>query len=224
MAKTNTRKVSAAQAAINAAKADEAAKTKAATTAAPATKPETAPKPTKEELLAQHKPNYLHHYAEVTGGKKFKGKTVEIAWVFINKRFQPSCRIVVDGVLEFMDASNLTVGDKLPKARIDELEKARTAEAEATVYLPVDVRRVTEGAVQLKNPGWFKPSYFPKSMVTNTGAVDEKGRDIYELPVWKIRKENGNDCVDAALAIQDKMQAIVDAYDGEEGEIPEGDE
>ncbi len=156
----------------------------------------------------------------VIGGRKHKGKTVGI--LYASQR--PNARgdliaLAFDTTDEtretfWVNQKQIEATDQKVDASImDAYKKQREADVAETFYIPAYAARVTEKAVSLRYPGWYKDIWFPKSDITTTEAVINAGTDdekrIYEVAAWRVRKEAGADSYAALKAKQAEFAKLV---------------
>lgn len=201
---------SAASAAVAKAKA-AAEKAKAAT----ATKAAAAPK--EQPAAEQPKFTELHHMlCKVVGGKKNKGETVKVFLASSKKnRFGglTARAETADGEKIWLDQKHLEVVGKMDAKDVKRLDAERDAENNETLYIAANIGIEKDNAVRLDYPGWFKKLWFPKTMITDTGATlaDAAKTPIYEIVAWKVKREVGMDSYNVLKDKQADLEKIVNA-------------
>lgn len=160
------------------------------------------------------------HHCEITGGSKDRaekdpryavGSKVDCVWVGANRYLGQSARIAFsDGSEGFIDPKFLKKGKPFTDAEKAKAMAERQAEADDTVYIAATVTRENDNAVLIEYQGWFSGKWFPKKLVTKTGATDGE-LPIWEIPAWKVRKDIGNDALDHLRSKQDRWTAMVNA-------------
>lgn len=160
------------------------------------------------------------HHCEITGGSETRiakdgryaiGAKVDCTWVGANKFLGQSARITFsDGSTGFIDPKFLKAGKPFSDAEKAKAMAEREAETSDTLYIAATISRENDKAVLMEYQGWYAAKWFPKTMVTKTGAMDGD-IPIWEIPVWKVRKDIGNDAVAALMAKQDHLTELVNA-------------
>jgi hypothetical protein len=175
-----------------------------AKTITPQEKRDAARKAAEEEFAG-----VLMHVCKVIGGRKVpEGHKVDCIQITTNRYNTPIARVVYKGEWIWMQPKHLEAVEVLPKAK----EAAYAAELDeqqnATLLVPCNVLSERDRSVKLRNPGWFGGLWFAKSMVERLdGEFD--GLEIFELPVWKIRKEVGAAAIETLESMQDKIGKAV---------------
>lgn len=150
----------------------------------------------------------VNHTAIVEGGKKLpEGTTVEVTWVGKNKFGGNTARIVCKDKpeVQWYDPKHLKKGKALPKERIAALEAQREAEKSESVLVIGTVRVERDKSVLIDMTGW-KGHWFAKEHAQIVGEFED-GKKLFDLPVWKIRKDSGQGMVDALISDQDAITA-----------------
>lgn len=157
-----------------------------------------------------------HKVCKVTGGKKHKGETVSVFLASAKKnRFGAlSARAEnSEGEKVWIDQKHLEIVGPMDAKDIKRLDDERESENNETLYIAANIGVEKDAAVRVDYPGWFKKLWFPKTMITDTGAVmaDEAKTPIYEIVAWKVKREVGMDSYNMLLAKQPELEAIVNA-------------
>jgi hypothetical protein len=163
----------------------------------------------REELLASVA-GLEFQTCEIIGGKKFpKGEKFDCIKVGVSKWGKAYAVISVDGDDQFCDPANLKPLKALVPAKVA-LVKAGLEEArDAVIVVSGTIKRESENAVLLSHHGWFKPRWFPKSLITNLGDHEDGEQNLYEVPVWKIKADHGPLGVEALEALQEGFQKML---------------
>lgn len=152
---------------------------------------------------------------EVTGGKKWPGRRATVLSVGKSRRFESVYAMLrIDGETEnaFADPKHLKVIGAEKPAKIAALQAEVEAAREATLLVSGKVREERETSVLLDHYQWYRPVWFPKSLLTlMTTDPMENGEHLYEVPRWKVLSALKAKGTEALEARQEEWQAIVDA-------------
>ena len=178
-------------------------------------KTETAPK-SREELLATVA-GFEFHTCEIVGGRNFPlGEKFDCIKVGISSYGKPYTVISVNGEDKFCDPKNLKVLKPMTEAKAVAAKAALEEAKEATLIVGGTVKNESEKAVLIAHHGWFKPKWFPKSLVTLLGDHEDGEQSLYEVPRWKIAADHGPDGLKALQGLQSAYEAMLE----EEDDIP----
>lgn len=170
---------------------------------------EASSKPTREELLASVA-GLEFQTVQITGGKKFPvGEKFECIKVGVSKWGKAYTILMVEGEEQFCDPGNVKALKPLLPARIAAIKASLEEARDAVLILSGSVKNESDSAVLIKHHGWFKPRWFPKSLISVLGEHEDGEQSLYEVPAWKIRADHGPDGVAALEALQDGFNAML---------------
>jgi hypothetical protein len=164
---------------------------------------------TREELLATVA-GLEFQTCEIVAGRKFPiGEKFDCIKVGVSRWNKPYAVISVNGNDEFCDPANLKPLKAFAPAKIASTTAKLEADKEATLILSGTVKRESENAVLISHHGWFKPRWFPKSLITVIGDHSDGEQNLYEVPMWKIKADHGPVGVADLEALQDGFQKML---------------
>lgn len=166
-------------------------------------------KPTREELLASVA-GLEFQTVEIVSGRKFPiGEKFDCVKVGVSKWGKAYAVLSVDGDDQFCDPANLKAVKAFAPAKIAATTAKLEADKEATLVVSGTVKRESENAVLISHHGWFKPRWFPKSLITVIGDHEDGEQSLYEVPTWKVRADHGPQGVAALESLQEGFQEML---------------
>jgi hypothetical protein len=167
-------------------------------------------KMTRDELLATVSP-FEFQTCEIVAGRNFPiGEKFDCIKVGISSYGKPYTVISVNGTDKFCDPKNLKVLKPMVEAKVAAAKAALEEAKEATLIVGGTVKNESEKAVLISHHGWFKPKWFPKSLVTKIGDHEDGEQNLYEVPRWKIQADHGPDGVKALQSLQDGYEKMLE--------------
>ena len=161
------------------------------------------------ELMATVAP-FEFHTVEIIGGKKFpKGEKFECVKVGVSKWNKAYIILSVDGEDEFCDPANVKAVKALAPARTALVKAEQEEKKNAVMILSGIIKAESPNAVCIKHHQWFKPVWFPKSLVTELGEHEDGEQNLYEVPVWKIKADHGPEGIEALSELQTGFEKML---------------
>jgi hypothetical protein len=173
----------------------------------------------REELLASVS-QFEFQTCEIVGGRNFPiGEKFDCIKVGVSGYGKPYTVISVNGEDRFCDPKNLKVLKPMTEAKIAAAKAALEEAKEATLIVGGTIKNESEKAVLISHHGWFKPKWFPKSLVTKIGDHEDGEQNLYEVPRWKIHADHGPAGVKALAALQDGYEAMLEPEEKPEPKV-----
>jgi len=146
---------------------------------------------TREEMLTELSA-FLFHTCEIVGGRNFPiGEKFDCVKVGVSGYGKPYTVLSVNGEDKFCDPKNLKPLKALTDAKAAAAKAAQDEAREATLIVSGTIKNESEKAVLLQHHMWFKPRWFPKSLITLLGDHEDGEQKLYEVPRWKVQADHG---------------------------------
>lgn len=174
----------------------------------------------REELLEEVR-EFEFQTCEIVGGRKFEiGAKFDCIKVGISSYGKAYTVLSVNGEDQFCDPKNLKVLRPMTEAKIAASKAALEEAKEATLIVSGTIKNESEKAVLLSHHNWFKPKWFPKTLITKLGDHEDGEQSLYEVPRWKILADHGPNGVKELQALQAGFEEMLGIEDEEEVEEP----
>lgn len=152
---------------------------------------------------------FAFNMVEVTGGKQFLGQKAECVKSGVTRWKRPFAILVIDDEEEFVNPAHLKIVKPLPEARVAAIKAKQEADREAVIMIGGIVKQESEKAILFSHHAWFRPMWFPKSMVTKIGDHDDGKQTIFEFPLWKIKRELNEEAFAALESLQSGYEKML---------------
>lgn len=141
--------------------------------------------------------------------KPVKGMTCKVMKTGKSKRYGTDYALVMIGDETLsVQPHHLTKGKPFPEAELIAFEESQKEEREARIILPAVATAESGGGVLLRYVNSFVGVWFPKKETNHVGEFDAD-TDLYEVPLWIVRRRFGAETVDALLEKQNAYSKMV---------------
>lgn len=167
-------------------------------------------KVSREELLATVTP-FEFQTCEIVAGRNFPiGEKFDCIKVGISSYGKPYTVISVNGEDRFCDPKNLKVLKPMSDAQKASAKAELEAAKEATMIVGGTIKNESEKAVLLSHHMWFKPRWFPKSLIVLLGEHEDGEQNLYEVPAWKVKADHGPKGIADLQSLQEGYEAMLE--------------